>query len=89
MKTIAIVCLYIFDFIVTGFTTCYIWNTVIATILGVSTITFWQAYALILAIYYFRPRKSKTDIDYIDFLTKDIIWTFIVTLLIWIINIFA
>lgn len=89
MRTVIIICLYIADFILTGFTTCYIWNTVITTILGVSTITFWQAYALILAIYYFAPRERKTDIDYIDFLTKDIIWTFIVTLLIWIINIFA
>lgn len=54
-KTYAVASLvaFIIDFIITGYTTMYIWNNVCATYLGLQKITFWIGYLISFAITYF------------------------------------
>lgn len=75
------VLLFIFDFIITGFTTCYIWNSVMPGMFGLREITYWQGWALSLFVMYFKPKSHNAEnADYVDMFLRDIIYTLIVAL---------
>jgi len=79
-KWALIVLLFVLDFIVTGYVTCYLWNSIMAGMLGLRTITYWQGWALSLIINYFKQPigNGKNKTDYADTLGQDIIYTLIV-----------
>ena len=69
---------FIIDFIITGFTTSYIWNNIISVVFGVRTLSFWQAWLVSIAIIYFMPKRKKDkneDEDYAIMLISDTIAT--------------
>lgn len=80
-KTVLSVILFIIDFVITGFTTVYIWNNVICQLFDLRTFTFWQGWVFSFAITYFIPhqRNKDKDKDWLEFILTDIIYT----LLIW------
>lgn len=75
---ITCIIVFIIDFIITGFTTSYIWNNIISVAFGVRTLNFWQAWLVSTAIIYFMPKRKKDkneDDDYVVMLISDIIAT--------------
>lgn len=67
--------LFIVDFILTGFVTCYLWNTVVSYYFGVITITFWQGWLLSFVINYFIPHKKNDERELVEILSHDIVYT--------------
>lgn len=83
--------LFVFDFIITGFVTCYLWNSVMSGMFGLMQITYWQGWAISLLTGYFGPhnwdRESSTDTA--RNLFKDIVYTLLAALLMWLLINFA
>lgn len=72
---LASIILYVINFVVTGFTTKYIWNNILAVVLELTTINFWQGWAVGLGICYFLPRPDKKITDYVEYILDDLSYT--------------
>ena len=81
--------LFIFDFIITGFVTCYLWNSVMGGIFGLIQITYWQGWALGLLIGYFKPKSWNQKSDIIGSISRDIVYTLLVAFWMWLLINFA
>lgn len=88
-KVALAVLLFLVDFIITGFVTCYLWNSTMAGIIGLTTITYWQGWAISLLISYFKPKNWSNESDTIRDLFKDIIYTLMVAAMMWSLVTFA
>lgn len=88
-KVALAILLFLIDFVITGFVTCYLWNNTMARVLGATTITYWQGWALSLLVSYFKPKSWGREADTINDLGKDIIYTLICALMMWALVAFA
>lgn len=61
LKFISTVVLFVFDWLLTGWITCYMWNGILPPLLGVTEITFWQGRAIALLITWFATSHRKED----------------------------
>ena len=73
--------LFVIDFVITGYATRYIWNSVFSSFFGFRNITFWQGYILSLAFSYFLPKFRNKDEHTIERLITDIVYTLLVWLI--------
>lgn len=81
--------LFVIDFVITGYATRYIWNSVVSAFFGVRTITFWQGYLLTFVFSYFLP-KFRNKYEYtIERLITDIIYTLLVWLIVFLLVTFV
>lgn len=77
--------LFVIDFVITGFTTIYLWNNIICQLFQIRTLTFWQGWIFSFAIAYFLPHTRSKDDDLVYKLLCDTIYT----LLVWFIGFLA
>lgn len=61
LKFISTVVLFVFDWLLTGWITCYMWNGILPPLFGVTEITFWQGQAIALLITWFATSHKKED----------------------------
>jgi len=88
-KVALAVLLFLVDFIITGFVTCYLWNNVMTRIFGFTAITYWQGWAISILIGYFKPKNREKETDTIKALANDIVYTLVVAAMMWILVTFA
>lgn len=81
--------LFVIDFVITGYATRYIWNSVVSVFFGVRTITFWQGYLLTFVFSYFLPKFRDKDEDTTEKLLTNIIYTLLVWLIVFLLVTFA
>lgn len=82
-KVALAILLFLIDFVITGFVTCYLWNNSMTRILGITSITYWQGWAFSLLVSYFKPRNWQHEADTINALGKDIVYTLLVAAMMW------
>lgn len=75
-----LICIILFaiDFVITGYSSVYLWNNIIATVFNVMTLSFWQSWAVSFCISYFIPHSEKKIDDYAEYWLKDLIYTLLV-----------
>lgn len=88
-KVLIAIALWLVDFVITGFVTCYLWNNTMSRIFGLMQITYWQGWAVSLLIGYFKPKNWDHESDTIKDLTKDIVNTLLIALFMWLLITFA
>ena len=81
--------LFVIDFVITGYVTRYIWNSVVSVFFGVRTITFWQGYLLTFVFSYFLPKFRNKDEDTIERIITDIIYTILMWLIVFLLVTFV
>lgn len=75
-KKLLIVILYLFDFLLTQYTTMYLWNGIISWIFKINTLSFYETVALTFFVAYIRykPNEQKVE-NWIELISKDLIAT--------------
>lgn len=93
MKKFGIVVLFLIDIVITSFCTVWMWNSIVATLFNIQSITIMQGWALSFAIIYFIKGHGKIgeskEKDWIMEISHDIIYTLLIWLMAFIITIFA
>lgn len=93
MKKFGIVVLFLIDIVITSFCTVWMWNSIVATLFSMQSITIMQGWALSFAIIYFIKGHGKIgeskEKDWIMEISRDIIYTLLIWLVAFIITIFA
>lgn len=67
--------LFVIDILITSFATQFIWNSIVAELFGIRTITVMQGWALSMAITYFQTRNRNEVDNYTKYIFEDIIYT--------------
>jgi len=88
-KAALAILLFLVDFVITGFVTCYLWNSAMTRIFGLTTITYWQGWAISILIGYFKPKNREKEADTIKALANDIVYTLVVAAMMWLLVTFA
>ena len=88
-KSLLGIILFVIDFVITGYATRYIWNSVFSSFFGFRTITFWQGYILSLAFSYFLPKFRSKDDDTSEKFITDIIYTILVWIIVFLLVTFV
>lgn len=88
-KALLGIVLFAIDFVITGYATRYIWNSVFSSFFGFRTITFWQGYILSLAFSYFLPKFRSKDDDVAEKCLTDIIYTILVWIIVFLLVTFV
>lgn len=88
-KALFSIILFVIDFVITGYVTRYIWNSVVSVFFGVRTITFWQGYLLTFVFSYFLPKFRDKDKDTTEQLLTDTIYTLSVWLIVFLLVTFV
>ena len=88
-KALLGIILFVIDFVITGYATRYIWNSVFSSFFGFRTITFWQGYILSLAFLYFLPKFRSKDDDTAEKFITDIIYTILVWIIVFLLVTFV
>ena len=88
-KALLRIILFVIDFVITGYATRYIWNSVFSSFFGFRTITFWQGYILSLAFLYFLPKFRNKDDDTVEAFIIDIIYTILVWIIVFLLVTFV
>ena len=70
--------LFVVDFVITGFTTIYLWNNIICQLFNFRTLTFWQGWIFTFVISYFIPYRKREDKKLVNKLLFDTIYTLVV-----------
>lgn len=81
--------IFAIDFVITGYATRYIWNSVFSSFFGFRTITFWQGYILSLAFSYFLPKFRNKYNDIAEKFLTDIIYTILVWIIVFLLVTFV
>ncbi len=61
LKFIFTFVLFVFDWLLTGWITCYMWNGILPPLLGFTEITFWQGQAFALFITWLATSHKKEE----------------------------
>ena len=88
-KALFSIILFVIDFVITGYVTRYIWNSVVSVFFGVRTITFWQGYLLTFVFSYFLTKFRDKDKDTTEQLLTDTIYTLSVWLIVFLLVTFV
>lgn len=93
MKKFGIVVLFLIDIVITSFCTVWMWNSIVAILFNIQSITIMQGWALSFAITYFIKGHGKIgqskERNWITEFSYGIIYTLLIWLLAFIITIFA
>ena len=93
MKKFWIAVLLLIDIVITSFCTVWMWNSIVATLFNIQSMTIMQGWALSFAIIYFIKGRGKIgeskERDCIMEFYYDIIYTLLIWLMAFIITIFA
>lgn len=93
MKKLGIAALLLIDIVITSFCTVWMWNSIVATLFNIQSITIMQGWALSFAITYFIKGHGKIgeskERDWIMEFSYDIVYTLFIWLMAFIITIFA
>ena len=93
MKKFWIAVLLLIDIVITSFCTVWMWNSIVATLFNIQSMTIMQGWALSFAIIYFIKGRGKIgeskERDWIMEFYYDIIYTLLIWLMAFIITIFA
>lgn len=93
MKKFGIVVLFLIDIVITSFCTVWMWNSIVATLFNIQSITIMRGWALSFAIIYFIKGHGKIgenkERDWIMEFSYDIIYTLLIWFMAFIISIFA
>ena len=88
-KALLGIIIFVIDFVITGYATRYIWNSVFSSFFGFRTITFLQGYILSLAFSYFLPKFRNKDDDIAEKFLADIIYTILVWIIVFLLVTFV
>ena len=71
--------LFVIDWLLTGWITCYMWNGILPPLLGVTEITFWQGQAVSLFVTWLvtSSHKKKEEESMLEGLLYDLVLTMI------------
>ena len=93
MKKFWIAVLFLIDIVITSFCTVWMWNSIVATLFNIQSITIMQGWALSFAITYFIKGHGKIgeskERDWIMEFSYDIVYTLFIWLMAVIVTIFA
>lgn len=93
MKKFWIAVLFLIDIVITSFCTVWMWNSIVAKLFNIQSITIMQGWAIAFAIMYFIKGRGKSgeskEKDWIMEISYEIIYTLIIWLVAFIITIFA